>query len=267
MGSDMGEYEDSEWTPPDSGDDADSEAVEVEVEVEREDPSAPGPPSDANSEWDRAFDSSTPTGDLVPYRLTLRQWQFICNYLSHFNALRAAADAGYSTSSNAAGYQILQSPGVRIAIADILARRAQDYSAEHDRIIEALLIIAYSDPLDFCFWQGSIMYWTDLEKIPAHKRRAIRKIRRTETEGKYGMRYVTELEFEPRIKALELLMKHTGMLREQQSEDGRGAFRKWYDAVKSGQIETVKSGYSLPPVENGNEGKGGDAGNDEEGSK
>lgn len=219
-----------------------------DVDVERDPLELPTPTELNERQWDEAFDH-TDSQALVPFGLTARQWKFVCEYLRDFNGAGAAKRAGYSTKSASAPTKLMRHPAVRDAIRWMLDVRAKLYSATHDRILQELCAIAFSDPHDYAQWRGNQVRWRDSRTIPTFKRRVVRAIKHTEQVGRYGTTQSTEIKFEPKIKALELLMKATGMLRELESSDNKGAFKKWADAYLSGELKPVTRALPDPPSE------------------
>jgi phage terminase small subunit len=210
----------------------------IDVETER-DPTALALPTDPrNNAWEDALEAPREVGR-APWGLTHRQWLFLCEYFVDLNATKAAVRAGYKSKD--AGYRLMRHPVVKNAIEWQLEREAKRYGTEPGRIFQALAAIAFSDPGEFVRWGGDLGEETalvDSTTIPANKRQAVKKIRSIRTiSGKDGEneRVATEIEFESKLKALELIGKATGLFREKDAEDNRGAFRKWFDSVMSGE--------------------------------
>lgn len=209
-----------------------------EVEVERDHLETPLPVDHDEQEWDDAYDD--PPIDLVPFGLTVRQWTFVNEYLVDFCAIKAAQRAGYSCKSQASGAQIMRRPRVREALRWMLNVRADLYEAQHSRILQELGAQAYSDLADFVDWDGRTFSVIPFHEIPKAKRGALRKIKFTERTTEHGTDRTIEVELKASQKPLELLMRATGMLRETEGEDSRGAFRKWFDAQMSGAIPPAR---------------------------
>ena len=217
-------------------------------------------PVQTEAEWE-AEQLAAGSTTYVPHGLTIRQWRFVNEFVKDFSQSAAARRAGYAPSSaGSIGHSLMRRPKVQYALGRILHYRAREYSAEHSRIFQALCAIAYADPHDFVQWGGDgRTTWTDSESIPAHQRQAVRRIKHTRREYKSGAVETVEITFEPRLQAIELLMKATGMLREQQTEENRGAFRKWLAALESGEMPIVETPQrALPHGDNGGEGHGND---------
>lgn len=190
------------------------------------------PPSVGHEQFDERLTHES--GSVVPWGLTHRQWRFVLEYVQDFNATAAAHRAGYAASSKAMPGRLMSHPTIRRALSWLLDQRADQYVAEHSRIIQELAAIAFADLGDFASWGGASVEWKDSTQIPKWKRRAVRRIKHTEVTTREFARATTELEFEPKLKALELLGRAVGLFRERDSEDSRGAFQRWFDATLDG---------------------------------
>lgn len=218
-----------------------------DVKAERSPLELPTPTDLHEKDWDEGFDRQDPEA-LVPFGLSPRQWRFCCEYLKDFNGLRAAHRAGYSKKSPTVATKIMSRPKVRDALRWLLNTRAKLYSVAHDRILQELAIIAFSDQYDYAEWDSGGVRWRDASTIPPHKRHAVKAIEYREQEGKYGTTKTTKIILESKTKALELLMKATGMMREVETDDNRGAFKKWADAMLSGEIKPARRELPEPEV-------------------
>lgn len=210
----------------------DTEAVEVEAERDPTELALPTDPS--NNAWEEALEAPREMGR-APWGLTHRQWRFICEYFVDLNASKAAVRAGYASAD--AGYRLMRHPVVSAAIEWTLEREAKRYGTEPGRVLQAVSAIAYSDIYEFLEWGENGYKLKDPKKIPAHKRQVVRRIKFSEYQTKYGPRVELDIQLESTSKGLELLGKATGLFREQEADDNRGAFRKWFDAVMSGDVE------------------------------
>lgn len=214
-------------------DDGADEAVEPDDRPELDPLENPTRTKLEESLWEERFESDA--DGLVPWGLTPKQWAFVCEYVVSFNAVDAARRAGFSTKSSSASTQIMRRPRVREAIQWILRSRARDFAATHERILQELCAIAFRDPADYAHWKGTSVRWKDSAKLDPVKRRAVKRIAHREQLTKIGVTTTTEIEFESKLRALEILAKATGLLRERTTEESRGAFVEWRDAVMAGR--------------------------------
>ncbi len=78
--------------------------------------------------------------------LSLKQKAFVENYLVHFNAGRAAKEAGYSEKSCASqGWQLLNSPEIKVEVNKMVDQFGSNRAVLKGRIVEELCAIAFGD--------------------------------------------------------------------------------------------------------------------------
>lgn len=134
-----------------------------------------------------------------------------------FNLTRAAEKAGYAQPA-VSGHDQLNNPVVARFIGQEIARRAQRLQITAERVLEELACIAYRDPVEFCEKETGRIQIDDIRKIPEVARRCIDGIKvkqTTRTDPETGDLVVTqevELKLCSKTGALELLMKHLGMM-------------------------------------------------------
>lgn len=72
---------------------------------------------------------------------------FIASYLRHFNAARAAREAGFEPkNAGRHGWQLLREPEVREAVNEALGKRIEKQKTEVDEVLNRWLAIARADP-------------------------------------------------------------------------------------------------------------------------
>jgi len=143
-----------------------------------------------------------------------------CNELaadSNFNATAAARRAGYKNPSSSAG-KLLKQTKVQGYLGKVLGDRIRRCEVDADRVLSEVSYCALRDPLDLCDENGQIIV-DDLRKIPEEARRAIDGVRVKRTVHQDGtVEDVIELKLVSKIAALELAMKHLGLLAPKQHE-------------------------------------------------
>ena len=114
--------------------------------------------------------------------LTKKQELFCKEYIVDFNATRAALAANYSKpTAYAIGAENLRKPQIQAYIKDLMAKREQRLDVTADRVVQELAKIAFND--DAQIYEGAF-----------------------------------SVETKEKIKALELLAKHTGAFNKDESE-------------------------------------------------
>lgn len=176
------------------------------------------------------------------HKLTPKQLAFIQEFLLTFNATKAAkAAATYANDKSAAraGYGFLHRTNVAAALTDVLADRNKTWSTDQERVLQTAMAMAYSDLGDFVEWDknGIPKRYKSTKEIPKHKRTALKSLRhRVYRDGSYS----TEVTLKPSGQALELLMKHKGMLEfKEESDATRGQIAGWF-ADQEKEYERIK---------------------------
>lgn len=146
--------------------------------------------------------------------ITVRQMKFVQEYLASkdFDAKAAFIRAGYSPKAADRGaYRVLQKPAVQLAIKEAMERREARVSVTQDRVVEELARIAFLDPRDFYDEKGNLREITDL---PERASAALRGMDVQITGAGEGAPPVTlkRIRMADKVKALELLARHLGML-------------------------------------------------------
>lgn len=166
--------------------------------------------------------------------LTAKQAQFVYEYLIDLNATQAAIRAGYSAdTARQMGAENLSKPSIKKAIETAMRARQVRTMVSADRIIEQLSRIAFADMCHYAVWGGK---GEMIDILPSDQvdGAAIKEITETVTDN--GVKRTLKLK--DSVKALELLMRHNGML------DGNKhalEIRKLELAEKRLDLEFIKS--------------------------
>ena len=154
----------------------------------------------------------------------------MAEYCVSLNATSAAIAAGYSEkSAEYLGYQLLQKPPVRDAIAAKLGKVCGKLEISAQRVLEELAKLAFYDPGDFFESDGSLK---GIKELDADTRRAIAGLEVTELfEGKdvadgpqqktvYGL--LKKIKLTDKRAALELLGKYLKLFTDRSEISGPG---------------------------------------------
>lgn len=140
--------------------------------------------------------------------LTKKQKLFVEEYLIDLNATQAAIRAGYSTETAAViGCENLIKPNIKSAIDKALAERSKRTGVNADRIILELAKIAFVNPTDVINMDEATVRG-DANRDDTAAISSV-KVKTIPTED--GNITEREVKTYDKIKALELLGKHTGM--------------------------------------------------------
>jgi phage terminase small subunit len=144
-----------------------------------------------------------------PHRNIEREEMFVKEYLVDFNGTQAAIRAGYSVKgAGAQALRLLRRPHIYERIKTAISERQLRTQLRSDVILRELVNIATVDPLDCLDDMGSLR---PLSEIPEHTRRAIACIQVEDLKGG-GQRKT--IRFWDKVRAVELGMKHLGLLQE-----------------------------------------------------
>lgn len=161
-------------------------------------------------------------------KLTELQARFVSEYLIDLNATQAVRRAGYQCKSDEAaaaqGSRLLTYAKVKEAIREAMEDREARTNVTADRVIRELAAIAFADPADYQRIRRGRLTLTGTEDIPRDKRRAVQGYKRT--------RDGPEVVLGDKMRALELLMRHLGLLDKQEDPNSGGV-----KVVLEGELE------------------------------
>lgn len=173
-------------------------------------------------------------------KLTPKQQRFVDEYLIDLNATQAAIRAGYSPkTATAIASENLSKPSISAAIACAMAERSKRTGVTQDRILEELAKVAFIKLTDIVDDTGKIKAGATNED-----RACIESIKYKRTDTDTGYSEEREVKASSKLKAIELLMRHTGMLDsriskeqlklnrekfEYEKEKAAGAFQEYED--------------------------------------
>lgn len=173
-------------------------------------------------------------------KLNPKQQRFVEEYLIDLNATQAAIRAGYSPkTATAIASENLSKPSISAAIACAMAERSKRTGITQDRILEELAKAAFIKLTDIVDDTGKIKAGATDED-----RACIESIKYKRTDTDTGYSEEREVKASSKLKAIELLMRHTGMLDsriskeqlklnrekfEYEKEKAAGAFQEYED--------------------------------------
>jgi phage terminase small subunit len=144
-------------------------------------------------------------------KLTERQKCFVGNYLVNLNATQAAIEAGYSKrSAMELGYQLLQKPSVVAAIQDAMQERSRRTQVTQDRVLQELAAIGFANIYDAINAESGQLVYKNMDELPADLQKAIVEI--SCVPSKDGPTKITRLKLACKVRALDMLIRHLGML-------------------------------------------------------
>ena len=138
--------------------------------------------------------------------LTAKQKAFVLEYLCDLNATQAAIRAGYSLrTADKIGFQLLEKTRVQAAIQEALQAREKRTLITQDRVLAELGKIGFSDLKDFMeFGPDGVSLKQDADVDGA----VVAEVSETATQ----LGSSKKIKLHDKMKALELLARHMGML-------------------------------------------------------
>ena len=147
-------------------------------------------------------------------KLSEKQKRFVQEYLVDLNATAAAKRAGYSPkTASEQGARLLANVKVQEEIQKAIEKRQNRVEITQDRVLQELTSIAFAKGTDYASIISGVVMMNDTEELTEEQKAAIVSIKQTK-EG-------VEVKLADKMRALELLAKHLGLLQAQEKqEDG-----------------------------------------------
>lgn len=151
--------------------------------------------------------------------LNEREQLFVQEYPVDLNGTQAAIRAGYSErSAGVTASRLLTRANVQVAIAESFKARSVRTEITQDRVLKELAILAFSDMGIYAKWGATGVTLVASDELPGDATRAVAEVSEHITEGGSTLKF----KLHDKRGALELLMKHLGMLIDRSSVDMAG---------------------------------------------
>lgn len=139
--------------------------------------------------------------------LNNRQQAFVQEYLIDLNASAAYLRAGYKTGNpDVCGPALLGKIGISEAVAEALKLRARRTEITADRVVQELARVGFADHSEVVEFVNGKVIIKDTKDITEDARRSISELSESITEN--GR--TRKVRFHDKVRALELLGRHTG---------------------------------------------------------
>lgn len=137
--------------------------------------------------------------------LSQRHLLFVQEYIIDLNATSAAVRAGYSPkTASQQGSRLLADPRIQKAIKGAIEKRNKRIEVSQDQVIKRLCCHAFSDIRNLSEWEDGKLRLKNSAELSSEAAFSISEV----SETAHGLR-VKQYD---QLKALELLMRHKGML-------------------------------------------------------
>src|SRR5476651_655277 len=141
-------------------------------------------------------------------RLTHQQQRFCDEYLSHFNAFKAAVNSGYSENTSRKG-ALLHVPKIQQYLKEAMNRRSQRLEITHDMILRELSKIAFSNMGNYYDEYGCLKR---MNELTVEEKAAISYYDIVEIQDAEGYRVGTQsrIKLHNKMSALDKIARHVG---------------------------------------------------------
>jgi phage terminase small subunit len=162
--------------------------------------------------------------------LTEKQFIFCMEYLTDFNATRAAIKAGYSKkTADSQGSRMLKNVKVKSFIDNQTTKRVEKLEVTKESVIKELAKIAFHDIRKMYDEKGFLIPVYNLDDDTAAVISSFKSRREFQGKGEDGKAeydIVDEYKRHDKVKTLELLGKHLGMFSDKPKEDDEDSTTK-----------------------------------------
>ena len=158
---------------------------------------------------------------IMAKKLPPMRQRFVNEYLKDLNATQAAARAGYSErSAYTQGPRLLSDPDVKAAIDAAIARRNKRLELSQDKVVRELVKIGMADIKDYLSYrtERTMVGMDDAGKPVIGYAPVIELVPSEDVDGtliqevSISQKGVFSFKLADKMKALELLARHLGML-------------------------------------------------------
>lgn len=148
--------------------------------------------------------------------LTPKQSRFVAEYLIDQNATQAAIRAGYSPkTASSQGERLLRNVEIAAAVAAKQTTQLAKLEITAERVLQELARIAFVDVRAFYRDDGTLKQMTELDADAAAAIAQFDVLKQNVTSGDGQLDTVHRIRFVEKIRALELLAKRFGLVKEQ----------------------------------------------------
>lgn len=169
--------------------------------------------------------------------------RFCQHYTKHWNATRAAKEAGYKEKwASSIGYQLLQNTLVKKRISELTEHAIKEIGVTRERVLTELSRIAFTGMKDLATWNESGVSFKPSKDIDEDVAAAISEVSETVTQAGGTLR----IKQHDKVRALEILAKNLKMLtdkHEHSGPDGKPIETKNYSDLPDDQLDAILERY------------------------
>lgn len=147
--------------------------------------------------------------------LNKKHQRFVAEYLKDLNATRAATRAGYSKkTAGSQGERLLKKAEIAAAVAAGQATHLEKLDITAERVLEELGRLAFVDPRKFFDEHGNLLNVSKVDAVTASAIAEFVILKENLIAGDGKNDIVYRVKWADKIRALELLAKRFGLLKE-----------------------------------------------------
>ena len=145
--------------------------------------------------------------------------RFCLEYLVDLNGAQAAIRAGYARkAARQQAHDLLTIPDVQARVAELQEEKAKSLAVTGARVIEELARVGFGNLRRLVEWSGSGVKMLDCDEVGEDAQRSVVSVKQTvRTRGRgedATTTTETEIKIHDKVKALELLARHTGVIKD-----------------------------------------------------
>jgi phage terminase small subunit len=153
--------------------------------------------------------------------MTPKQTRFVAEYLIDLNATQTAIRAGYAAKrADSAGHQLLRNTEIAAAVAEGKERQMDDADLKAARVLEELRRLAFVDIRGFFDEAGNLKPIGALTADQGAALGGFEVIKKNAQAGDGVVDTVHKIKLWDKVRALDSLAKHFGLLTEQVKHSG-----------------------------------------------
>jgi phage terminase small subunit len=161
--------------------------------------------------------------------LTPKRQRFVAEYLKDLNATQAAIRAGYSAkTANREGCRLLANADIAALVADKQSKQLSGADLTATRVLEELRRLAFSDLRGLFDESGNLRPIHTLTEEQAGAIASLEVVKKNVAAGDGVVDTIHKLRVWDKTKALDILAKHFGLLKESVEHHGDISIR-WQD--------------------------------------
>lgn len=180
--------------------------------------------------------------------LTPKQKRFVEEYLIDLNATQASIRAGYSKKyADRQAHELLEKTRVVAAIRAKIEERSKRIEITQDMVLKELFSTLTGTMGDVAEWTANAVTLIPKNELSEKGIKIIKKVKSYTRTGEFGIDTQVEVEIQDKLKAIELCMRHLGMLNDKLSLNTKDVEWERLQEIFKNPIDTTNyQGWGKP---------------------